>query len=99
MTSRRETAVLAARHSDHVKWLQHERVLAPIAPADLETAGEAEKVFDRIEMAVQAGSVAGLAFGDADDQATPALDRHPSAATLLSRPRHHRIDATPRHLF
>src|SRR5262249_61174530 len=67
-----EAAVLAARHSDHVKWLQHERVLAPIAPSDLETAGEAEKVFDRIEMAVQAGSVAGLAFGDADDQATRA---------------------------
>src|SRR5262245_65115749 len=37
-----EAAVLAARHSDHVKWLQHERVLAPIAPGDLETAGEAE---------------------------------------------------------
>jgi hypothetical protein len=42
-------------------------VLAPIAPGDLETAGEAEKVLNRIEMAVQAGSVAGLALGNADD--------------------------------
>ena len=58
-----EAAVLSARYSDHVKWLQYERVLAPIAPGDLETAGEAEKVLDRIEMAVKPGSVAGLALG------------------------------------
>src|SRR5262249_17486163 len=35
-----EAAVLSARHGDHVKWLQHEPVLASIAPGDLETAGE-----------------------------------------------------------
>src|SRR5262249_18402586 len=73
--------------------------LASIAPGDLETAGEAEKVFDRIEMSMQAGSVARLAFGDADDQAARALDRRPGAATLVIRRRHHRVDATRRHLF
>src|SRR5262245_54546161 len=80
-----EAAVLSARHGDHVERLQHERVLASIAPGDLETAREAEKVLDRIEMAVQDGSVAGLALGNADDQATRALDRRPRAATLVIR--------------
>src|SRR5262249_41114875 len=92
-------AVLSARHGDHVEWLQHEPVLAPVAPGDLETAGEAEKVLDRIEMAVKPGPVAGLALGNADDQATGALDRRPGAPTLVIRRRHHRIDATRRHLF
>src|SRR5262249_38540253 len=91
--------VLSARHGDHVEWLQHERVLAPIAPGDLKTAGEAEKVLDRIEMAVQTGSVAGLALGNADDQATRALHGRPSAATLVIGRPHHRIDAPRRHLF
>src|SRR6516164_4876306 len=94
-----EAAVLSARYSDHVKWLQLERVLAPITPCDLKTAGEAEKVLDRIEMAVQTGSVAGLALGNAHDQPTRALHRRSGAATLVIRRRHHRIDATRRHLF
>src|SRR5262245_30077055 len=50
-------------------------------------------------MAVKPGSVAGLALGDADDQATRALDRCSGAATLVIRWRHHRIDPTRRHLF
>src|SRR5262249_12726143 len=94
-----EAAVLSARYTDHVKWLQHERVLAPIAPGDLKTAGEAEKVLDCIEMAVQTGSVAGLALGNAHDQPTRALHRPSGAATLVIRRRHHRIDAPRRHLF
>src|SRR5260221_10786141 len=74
-----EAAVLAARHSDHVQRLEHERVLAPIAPCDLEPAAEAEKALDRIEMAVQARSISGLAPGNGDDQAPRALYPRPGA--------------------
>jgi hypothetical protein len=58
-----------------------------------------ERGHSQIEMSMQAGSVARLAFGDADDQATRALDRRPGAATLVIRRHHHRVDATRRHLF
>src|SRR5262249_42044654 len=70
-----------------------------VAPRDLETAAEAEEVLDRIEVAVQAGSVARLALGNADDQAARALDRCAGAAALVIRPRHHRIDPPRRHLL
>src|SRR5262249_1778472 len=88
-----------ARHGDHVQRLEHERVLAAIAPRDLEAAGQAEKALDRVEMAVQAGTIAGLALSNADDQAARALDRRAGAATLVIRRRHHRIDFTRRHFF
>ena len=74
-------------------------MVAPIAPCDLEPAREAEKVLDRVEMAVQAGSIAGFALGNAHDQTTRALDRRPGAATLVIRRRHHRIDPACRYFF
>src|SRR5262245_46277760 len=50
-------------------------------------------------MAMQAGTIAGLALRDADDQAPRALDRRAGAATLIIRRRHDRIDAPCRYLF
>src|SRR6266496_1112016 len=50
-------------------------------------------------MAMQAGTIACLALGDADDQAARALDRSAGAATLIIRRRHDRIDAPRCYLF
>jgi hypothetical protein len=55
-------------------------VLAPIAPRDLEAAGEAEKVLDGIEMAVKPGSVAGLALEPSVDQLDQQLGLEPVVA-------------------
>ena len=66
---------------------------------NLETAREAKKVLNRIEMAMKSGPVARLAFGDADDQSTRTLDRRTGAAPLVIRRRHHRIHAPRRYLF
>ena len=87
-----EAAVFAARHRDHIERLKHQRMLAAIAPGNLEAAGEAHEILDRVEVAVQAGAVARLAFGDGDDQAARPLDRGAGAAALIIGRRHHRID-------
>ena len=74
-------------------------MLAVIAPGDLETSAKAEEVLDRVVMAVQAGSVARLALGDADNEAARPLDRRAGAAALVIGGGHHRIDAPRRDLF
>lgn len=74
-------------------------MLALIAPGNLEAAGKAKKVLDRVEMTVKTGPIARLTFGDADDQPTRALDRRAGAAPLVICRRHHRIDAPRRYLF
>src|SRR5215472_2132443 len=50
-------------------------------------------------MTMQAGTIAGLALRDADDQATRALHWSAGAATLIIRRRHDRIDAPRCYLF
>jgi len=87
-----EAAVFAARHRDHVERLKHQRMLACVAPGNLEAAGEAHEILDRVEVAVQAGAVARLAFGDGDNQAARPLHRGAGAAALIVGRRHHRID-------
>src|SRR6201987_1215737 len=94
-----ETAVLSARHRNHVEGLEHELVLAMIAPSNLETAAEAKKILNRVEMAVKTGPVARLAFGDTDDEAARTLDRRASATPLVIRRRHDRINAPRCNLF
>src|SRR4029077_16364500 len=79
--------------------LEHGRMLAVIAPGDLEAAGEAHEVLDGVEMAVQTGAVAGFAFGDADDEPARTLDRSAGAAALVIGRRHHRIDLSRRDLL
>ena len=49
-------------------------MFAVIAPRDLEAAGEAKKVLDGVEMAMQPGPISRLTFGDADDEAAGSLD-------------------------
>src|SRR4029077_607373 len=94
-----ETAVLCARHRNHVERLEHELVLALIAPGNLEAAGKSKKVLDRVEMTVKTGPIARLTFGDADDQPARALDWRAGAAPLVIRRRHHRINPPRRYLF
>src|SRR5580698_1547311 len=74
-------------------------MLAVVTPRDLEASSQAHEVLDGVEVAVQARSIAGLAFGNSDDQAARPFDRSTGATALVIGGRHHRKYFPRRDLF